>query len=66
MKTTYWKRESLVDGRILALFKEENGKGYYYKNGEWHEDADVITKAKWEDDYEVISEAEANQIMKQL
>ena len=65
MKTTYWKKES-VDGTIRALYKEENGKGYYYKDGKWNEDADVITVAKYSGDYDVITKEEATQIMAKL
>lgn len=70
MKTTYWKRESLVDGRIIALFKIEKSEkemsGYIYKNGGWQEYDAIVAKAGWDDDYDCITEAEANKIMKQL
>lgn len=70
MKTTYWKRESLVDGRIIALFKieqsEEGLSGYIYKNGEWQKYDAIVAKAGWDDDYDCISESEAKKIMKQL
>ena len=72
MSVKYWKRESLVDGSILALFKVENNdgeeKGYYYKNGKWSldESGEIPVKVMWEDDYDCISEAEANNIIKAL
>ena len=66
MRTIYWKRESMADGRILALIKEENGEGYYYKNGKWNEDYESVVKAKWEFDYEAITEEEAYKIMEQM
>ena len=67
----YWKRESLVDGSIIALYKVEEDsketKCYFYKNGNWQEDksGSILTKVMWEDDYDFISEAEANHILKQ-
>lgn len=69
MAAEYWKRESLADGKILALFRIEDEKvGYYYKDGKWSEDesGDVIAKVMWEDDYNPISEAEAKECMKHL
>lgn len=66
MSAKYWKKESIVDGRPLALVKEENGEGYYYKGGKWNNDYDAVVKAKWDGDYEAISEAEAQKIMKKL
>lgn len=66
MSAKYWKKESIVDNRPLALVKEENGEGYYFKNGEWHNDYDAVVKAKWDGDYESIPASEANRIMKQL
>ena len=63
----YWKRESLVDGNIVALFKIETDNagmtGYIYKNGKWKEYPQIVAKAGYDDDYDFISEAEAKQIL---
>ena len=70
MKTRYWKRESITDGRIVALFKTvETGSeisGYIYKNGEWKEYEPIVAKAGYDDDYECISASEARRIMHQM
>ncbi len=67
MKTTYWKRESISTGEIVALFKiEETDKemaGFIYKDGNWQEYDDIVAKARYEDDYDNITEKEANSIM---
>lgn len=69
-KTTYWKRESLNDGSIIALFKIETANGirtgYIYKKGKWEEYDPIISKAGYDDDYDCISEEEAKEIMKQF
>lgn len=70
MKKTYWKRESLANGKVIALFKieeTENGAtGYIYKAGKWQEYDAIIAKAGYDDDYDCITEAEAKRIMSQL
>ena len=70
MKTKYLKRESLVDGRVIALFKIEETKkemsGYIYKNGKWQGYDPIVAKAGYDDDYDYISEEEAKKIMSQL
>lgn len=70
MKTRYWKRESITDGHIVALFKtvetESEISGYIYKNGKWEAYEPIVAKAGYDDDYECISASEANSIMKQM
>lgn len=55
----YWIKESLFDGRVIAVYKVEHDYNTkYYKNGEWHS-----CPTKWElgvdDDYDNVSEEEA-------
>jgi hypothetical protein len=70
MKTTYWKRESIATGKVVALFKieEKDGErtGYIYKNGTFKEYDPILAKAGYDDDYDCITEAEAKKIMKQF
>ena len=69
-KTTYWKRESINDGSIIALFKIEESEGimtgYIYKKGKWEKHSSIVAKAGYDDDYDCITEAEAKKIMKRM
>lgn len=70
MKTRYWKRESITDRRVVALFKTvEKGNemsGYIFKDGEWKEYELIVAKAGYDDDYDNITASEAKELMEQL
>ena len=70
MRISYWKRESIVDGSLIALFKVERTDseilGFIYKDGGWVEHPHIAADAGWSDDYDCISEEEANNIIAEL
>ena len=67
-KTTYWKRESINDGSIIALFKIETSdkgmEGFIYKKGKWEEHETICARAGYDDDYDYTTEAQAKSIIK--
>ncbi len=69
-KITYWKRESIIDGSLIALFKIEETSyemsGFIYRDGEWEEHNSIVAKAGWDDDYDHISREEAEEIIEKL
>lgn len=69
-KITYWKRESINDRSLIALFKIEETDyemtGFIFKDGEWKENNTIVAKAGWDDDYDYISEQEAEEIINKI
>lgn len=69
-KITYWKRESIIDGSLIALFKIEETNcemtGFIFKDGEWKEHNTIVAKAGWDDDYDYISKEEAEVLINKV
>lgn len=70
MSIKYWKKESIVDGSLVALFKIERTNsgifGFIYRDGKWVDHPRIVADAGWDDDYDRISDEEAESIMAEL
>lgn len=65
----YWKA-TRISGEIYGLFKVVKSgswyKTYRYNSGDWARDDDAYFEFGIDDDYDHISEVEAQKIMKEL